>query len=101
MLAGAAGLGDLVEQAGRAEKAVEAWRVGRVYVEFSREDSCCRAAHMLHGRQYAGKTVACGYLPLRQYQRKFGKGLRPRTHEEKQEAALAVQAHLTAHIPDF
>ena len=45
--------------------------------------------------------MACGYHPLRQRQRKFGKGLRLRTHEEEQEAALAVQVHRTAHIHDL
>ena len=58
VLVGAAWLGHLVEQAGRewdlqagrAGKVVGARRVRPVHVDFSREASCCRAAHVLHGR---------------------------------------------------
>lgn len=84
-----------------AEKEVEPWRLGRVYVEFSREESARKAAHALHGRLYDGRRVTCAFFPLRWYQRKFGKGLKPKTHDEKQEAALAIQAYLTSHLPDI
>jgi len=39
-----------------------------------------------------GRRVTCAFFPLRWYQRKFGKGLKPKTHDERQEAALAIQA---------
>lgn len=74
--------------------------VGKVYVEFSREESACQAAHALHGRTFAGRKVWVSYFPLKVYQKKFHKGLGPRTYEEKQALALAVQGHLTAHIKD-
>ncbi|KAG6542559.1 hypothetical protein Mapa_016030 [Marchantia paleacea] len=74
--------------------------VGKVYVEFSREESACQAAHALHGRTFAGRKVLVSYFPLKVYQTKFHKGLGPRTYEEKQALALAVQGHLTAHIKD-
>ena len=80
------------------ESVVERWRLGRVYVEFSREESACRAAHALEGRTFKGRKVTCAYLSLRLYQRKFKKGLVAKTVAEKQALALAVQSHLTAHL---
>ncbi|MCO5563459.1 hypothetical protein L7F22_017101 [Adiantum nelumboides] len=74
--------------------------IGRVYVEFTREEVCCIAAHALHGRLYANRPVTAGYFPLKMYQKKFKKGLEPRTHEERQILALAAQEHLNSFIPD-
>lgn len=74
--------------------------IGRVYVEFTREECACIAAHALHGRLYANRPVIAGYFPLKMYQKKFKKGLEPRTHEERQILALAAQEHLNSFIPD-
>ena len=73
---------------------------GRLYVEFSREEIACQAAHALHGRKFANHKVIVCYFPVRLYQKKFRKGLGARTYEEKQALALAVQGHLTAHIKE-
>eukprot|EP00898_Chlorokybus_atmophyticus_P000743 jgi/Chlat1/166/Chrsp1S03100 len=73
----------------------------KVYVEFSRESSAVQAAHVLHGRLYNGRKVSARYFPLRLYQMHFRKGLVATTHEEKQALALAAQARITAHLPDY
>ncbi|KAH7292416.1 hypothetical protein KP509_29G067000 [Ceratopteris richardii] len=74
--------------------------IGRVYVEFTREECACVAAHALHGRLYGRRPVIAGYFPLKLYQKKFKKGLEPRTHEERQILALAAQERLNSFIPD-
>lgn len=74
--------------------------IGRVYVEFTREECACKAAHALHGRLYGDRTVIVAYFPLKMYQKRFKKGLEPRTHEERQILALAAQEHLNSYIPD-
>ncbi|CAM6063764.1 unnamed protein product [Sphagnum tenellum] len=76
------------------------FNMGRLYVEFSREETACQAAHTLHGRMYGNHKVVVCYFPVRLYQKKFRKGLVARTYEEKQALALAVQGHLTAHIKE-
>ncbi|KAL2635598.1 hypothetical protein R1flu_007077 [Riccia fluitans] len=84
------------EESEMSSKEVDTLNVGRVYVEFSREDSACQAAHSLHGRTFGGRMVTVSYFPLKMYQKKFLKGLGPCLFKEKQ--ALVVQSHLTAHI---
>lgn len=74
--------------------------MGRVYVEYSREESACQAAHALHGRNFGHRAVAVAYFSMRAYQKRFGKGLRAQTLEERQALALAVQSHLTAHLKE-
>ncbi|CAK9865285.1 unnamed protein product [Sphagnum jensenii] len=76
------------------------FNMGRLYVEFSREETASQAAHTLHGRMYGNHKVVVCYFPVRLYQKKFRKGLVARTYEEKQALALAVQGHLTAHIKE-
>ncbi|KAI5063011.1 hypothetical protein GOP47_0021558 [Adiantum capillus-veneris] len=94
----------LIDMAEAAADAVNAQiseaDIGRVYVEFTREEVCCKAAHALHRRLYANRSVIAGYFPLKMYQKKFKKGLEPRTHEERQILALAAQEHLNSFIPD-
>lgn len=85
--------GNLSSQAGDSD-------LGRVYIEFTREESTCKAAHALHGRLYGDRKVIAGYFPLKLYQKRFRKGLEPRTHEEKQSLALAAHEHLNTYIPD-
>lgn len=79
---------------------IEEFRVGRVYVEFSREESTEKAAHSLEGRLFNNRPINASYFPLRLYQLKFKKGLTAQTHQERQALALAVQSHLTKHLPD-
>lgn len=74
--------------------------IGRVYVEFSREEFTCQAAHSLHERMYGDRKVVAGYFPLKLYQKKFRKGLEPQTFEEKQALALAAQERLNSLIKD-
>ena len=73
---------------------------GRVYVEFTREETACAAAHVLHGRVYGERKVFVRYFPVKLYQKRYGKGLEPRTHEEKQALALAAQEHLNTYLPE-
>lgn len=75
--------------------------LGRVYVEYTREECACLAAHALHGRLYGDRKVVCGYFPLRLYQKRFRKGLEPQTFEEKQARAWAAQEHLNSYIKDY
>eukprot|EP00850_Spirogloea_muscicola_P004922 SM000022S07136 [mRNA] locus=s22:90406:102480:+ [translate_table: standard] len=72
--------------------AIRVPEIGHVYVEYSREESACRAAHALLGRSYGTGVVATGYVSLRFYQKAFKKGLGARSHEEKQALALAMKA---------
>ena len=74
--------------------------LGRVYVEFTREETACAAAHVLHGRVYGERKVFVRYFPVKLYQKRYGKGLEPRTHEEKQALALAAQEHLNTYLPE-
>eukprot|EP00850_Spirogloea_muscicola_P015341 SM000116S24262 [mRNA] locus=s116:329128:346415:- [translate_table: standard] len=74
--------------------AIRVPEIGNVYVEYSREESACRAAHALLGRSYGTGVVATGYVSLRFYQKAFKKGLGARSHEEKQALALAALEHL-------
>eukprot|EP00850_Spirogloea_muscicola_P001777 SM000006S19542 [mRNA] locus=s6:1389202:1406508:+ [translate_table: standard] len=55
--------------------AIRVPEICNVYVEYSREESACRAAHALLGRSYGTGVVATGYVPLRFYQKAFKKGL--------------------------
>eukprot|EP00249_Psilotum_nudum_P015473 c25344_g2_i1 orf=181-1392(-) len=75
-------------------------QVGMVYVEFSREECACQAAHNLHGRMYADRKIVAHYFPLKLYQKRFRKGLVPQTIEEKQALALAAHEHLNSYIKD-
>lgn len=74
--------------------------MGHIYVEYSREESACLAAHALKGRTYGQQKVEVVYISPRLYFKYFGKGLGRQTLEEKQILSLAVQKHLTAHIKD-
>lgn len=78
----------------------EEGKLGRVYVEFTREETACAAAHVLHGRLFGDRKVFVSYFPVKLYQKWFGKGLEPRTHEEKQALALAAQEHLNTYLPE-
>ncbi|KAH7404548.1 hypothetical protein KP509_15G031000 [Ceratopteris richardii] len=74
--------------------------IGKVFVEFTREECACQAAHALHGRLYANRPVIAGYYPLNMYQKKFKKALEPSTHEERQILALAAHKRLNSLIPE-
>ncbi|KAJ7547317.1 hypothetical protein O6H91_08G079900 [Diphasiastrum complanatum] len=55
----------------------ESLHLGRVYVEFSREESACQAAHALHGRAYGDQNVFIRYFPLEIYHSKIWKKSAP------------------------
>ncbi|KAF2314022.1 hypothetical protein GH714_021566 [Hevea brasiliensis] len=46
---------------------------GCVFVEFSRTEASCMAAHCLHGRLFDNRTVTVEYVPLDVYQIRFPK----------------------------
>ncbi|CAM6128190.1 unnamed protein product [Calypogeia fissa] len=71
--------------------------LGKVFVEFSTEESACQAAHALHGRLFDGHKVAVSYFPLKLYQERFLKGP---TLDEKQALALAPNGQLAAQVKD-
>lgn len=73
---------------------------GKLYVEFARIETATIAAHSFHRRSFDGRTVTVKYFPLSSYQRAFGKGIPPRTHEEKQMAAIKAQEYLSSAIPE-
>lgn len=70
--------------------------VGKIFVEFSREESAVKAAHALHNRVFNGKRVAVGYLPVKLYQKLYGKGfgLSHKSYDERQELSIKVQDFL-------
>ena len=72
---------------------------GKVYIEFARVETSTIAAHSFHRRSFDGRTVTVKYFPLSSYQRAFGKGIPPRTHEEKQQAAIKAQDYLSEAVP--
>ena len=74
--------------------------MGHIYVEYSREESACQAAHALKGRSFGERKVEVVFVSPRLYFKYFGKGLGIHTLEEKQILSLDVQKHLTAHIKD-
>ena len=74
--------------------------MGHIYVEYSREESACQAAHALKGRIFGQQKVEVVFISPRVYYKYFGKGLGIQTLEQKQIMSLAVQKHLTAHIKD-
>ena len=73
---------------------------GKVYVEFARIETATMAAHAFHRRSFDGRTVAVRYIPLSEYQRAFGKGLPPKTHAEKQKAAMEAMEYLVGSVPE-
>jgi len=73
---------------------------GKVYIEFARLETATIAAHAFHRRSFDGRTVTVKYFPLISYQTAFGKGIPPKTHEEKQMAAIAAQEYLSNSIPE-
>jgi hypothetical protein len=81
------------EQGGSAE---DPEGVGKLYVEFSREESAIKAAHALHNRVYNQKRVGVAYLPVRVYQKLYGKGfgLSHKSYDERQELSIKVQDFL-------
>ena len=72
---------------------------GKVYIEFARIETATIAAHSFHRRSFDDRMVTVKYFPLSSYQRAFGKGIPPRTHEEKQMAAVKAQEYLSEAIP--
>ncbi|KAL3683719.1 hypothetical protein R1sor_001741 [Riccia sorocarpa] len=72
--------------------------VGRVYVEFSREESACQAAHNLHGRTFSGRMVTASYFPVKKYQKKFQKDFAAAPSFKEKERTFEVEPHLTSQI---
>ncbi|GBG63711.1 hypothetical protein CBR_g39253 [Chara braunii] len=83
-----------------AEKVDDELGVGKVFVEFTREESARKAAHALQGRLYGGRKVSVAYFPLELYQKQFRKGLPTRPLEERQMLYHAVQRYLTSPVPE-
>lgn len=48
--------------------------VGSIFIEFSREEAACLAAHALHGRTYGTRKVITSYFPHSMYQKIFPRG---------------------------
>lgn len=48
--------------------------VGSIFIEFSREEAACLAAHTLHGRLYGIRKVIASYFPHSVYQKIFPRG---------------------------
>ena len=65
-----------------------------VFVEFARVETATEAAHALHRRAFDGRVVSVGYFSVDEYRAAFGKGVPPRTEEERQEAALRAMEYL-------
>lgn len=74
--------------------------IGHIYIEYSRIESACQAAHALRGRQFGPLKVEAMYVSPRLYFKYFGKRSCMQTQQEKQLLSLAMQEHLTTHIKD-
>ena len=87
---------------GGAERGAEVGAEGKggdhlgelVFVEFARVETATAAAHALHRRAFDGRVVSVGYFSVDEYRAAFGKGVPPRTEEERQEAALRALEYL-------
>ena len=75
-------------------------KMGHIYVEYSREESACQAAHALKGRTFGQRKVDVVYVSPKTYFKYFGKGIGIQTLEDVQILSLDVQKHLAAHIKD-
>ena len=65
-----------------------------MFVEFARVETATAAAHALHRRAFDGRVVTVAYFSVDEYRAAFGKGVPPRTDEERQEAALRALEYL-------
>jgi hypothetical protein len=54
---------------------------GKVFIEFARIETAQIAANSFHRRAFDTREVTVKYFPLSSYQKAFGKGVPPRTHE--------------------
>jgi len=79
---------------------LEPLKIGHIYIEYSRIESACQAAHALQGRQFGQLKVEAMYVSPRLYYKYFGRGSCMQIHQEKQSLSLSVQEHLTTHIKD-
>lgn len=48
--------------------------LGSIFIEFSREEAACLAAHALHGRLYGTRKVITSYFPYSMYRKIFPRG---------------------------
>ena len=93
--------GDAEDEEGNPKKPKDMTKYwGKVYIEFARIETATIAAHSFHRRSFDGRTATVKYFPLSSYQRAFSKGIPPRTHEEKQQAAIKAQEYLSNTVPD-
>ncbi|XP_073395039.1 uncharacterized protein [Physcomitrium patens] len=52
---------------------MEPLKAGNIYVEYSRDESACHAAHALHGRGYGNAKVSVAFVSPRFYLKHFGR----------------------------
>jgi hypothetical protein len=81
------------EQGGSAE---DPEGVGKLYVEFFREEPAIKVAHAMHNRVYNQKRVRGAHLPVKVYQKLYGKGigLSHKSYDEPQELPIKMRDFL-------